>query len=100
MMKFVRIEYTIRSEVDLDELKRAIGEFVAGIGALHPGNRYTSFQHSKDSRRFIHVGEFVEEALPALQAAPFFTRFTTYLREQCATGPEVISLDQVASTRG
>jgi hypothetical protein len=98
-MKFVRIEYTIRPEVDLDELKGEVGEFVAGIGALHPENRYTSFQHAKDPLRFVHMGEIVEEVVPALQGAPFFKRFTTYLRERCAVGPEAIDLKQVASTR-
>jgi hypothetical protein len=99
MMKSIRIEYTIRPDVDLDELKHAIAEFVAGIGALHPENRYTSFQYAKAPRRFIHFAEIVEDVLPALQAEPFFIRFTTYLREQCIAGPEASWLDQVASTR-
>ena len=98
-MKFVRIEYTIRPDVNLDELKGAIGEFVAGIGALHPENRYTSFQDVKDPRRFVHVGEIVEDVVPTLQAATFFKRFTTYLRERCAVGPEALDLNPVASTR-
>ncbi len=97
-MKSVRIEYTIRPEVDLEELKQAIRGFVAGIGSLHPENRYTSFQYEKNPRRFVHVGEIVEEVVPVLQAATFFSRFTTYLREQCAIGPEVMNLSPVAST--
>jgi len=98
-MKFFRIEYTVRPDVNLDELKGAIGEFVAEISALHPENRYTSFQHLKDPRRFVHVGEIVEDVVPTLQAAPFFKRFRTYLRERCAVGPESLELNQVASTR-
>lgn len=98
-MKSIRIDYTIRPEVDLDELKHAIGEFVAGIGAQHPENLYTSFQYVKDPRRFTHVAELVEESVPAIQEAPFFHRFTTYLRERCAAGPEVAWIDPVASTR-
>ena len=97
-MKRVCIQYTIQPDVDLDELKHAIAEFVAGISAHHSKHRYASFQHTEDSRRFLHIGEFVEEAQPAFQTEPFFIRFTTYLRERCATGPEVSGLDRVAST--
>src|SRR5258708_3307449 len=94
-MKRVCIQYTIRPDVDLDELKHAIAAFVAGIGAHDPKHHYTSFQHTDDPRRFLHIGEFVEEALPSFQTEPFFIRFTTYLRERCAAGPEVSGLDQV-----
>jgi hypothetical protein len=60
---------------------------------------FRTFHHANDPRRFIHLGELVEDASPALQTEPFFNRFTTYLRERCATGPEVTRLNQVASTR-
>ncbi|MCW3100117.1 MAG: hypothetical protein JWL77_5735 [Chthonomonadaceae bacterium] len=97
-MKSVCIQYTIRPDVDLDELKRAITEFVAGINAHDPRHRYTSFQHAEDPRRFVHIGEFVEEAPPTFQEEPFFQHFTAYLRERCASGPEVSSLERVAFT--
>jgi hypothetical protein len=31
MTKYIRIDYTVKPDVDLDELKAAIAEFVAGI---------------------------------------------------------------------
>jgi quinol monooxygenase YgiN len=98
MTKYVRIDYVVKPDVALDELKGAIAEFVAGIRAHHPEHRYTSFQHPSDPLRFIHIGEFVEEVLPDLQKQRFFLRFTGHLKEQCARGPDVSRLDPVAST--
>ena len=31
MTRYIRVDYSVRTEVNLDELKTAIGEFVAGI---------------------------------------------------------------------
>src|SRR5258708_1667104 len=76
MTKYIRIDYVVKPDVDLDELKGAIVEFVAGIHAHHPEHRYTSFQHPSDPLRFIHIGEVVEEVLPDLQKQPFFLPFT------------------------
>jgi hypothetical protein len=96
--KYIRIDYIVRPDVDLDELKTAIAEFVDGIGSHNPQHRYTSFQHPADRFRFIDIGEVVEEMLPDLQKQSFFQHFTGYLRERCSVGPEVIRLDRVAST--
>jgi hypothetical protein len=98
MTKYIRIDYVVKPDVDLDELKGAIADFVAGIRAHHPEHRYTSFQHPSDPLRFIHIGEVVEEVLPDLQKQPFFPRFTGYLKEQCSIGPDVTRLALVAST--
>jgi hypothetical protein len=98
MTKYIRIDYVVKPEVALDELKEAIAEFVAGIRAHHPEQLYTSYQHSSDPLRFIHIGEFVEEVLSDLQRQPFFLRFTARLKQQCAIGPDVTRLDPVAST--
>jgi hypothetical protein len=98
MTKYIRIDYVVKPEVALDELKGAIAEFVAGIHAHHPKHRYTSFQHPSDPLRFIHIGEVVEEVLPDLQKQPFFLRFTKLLKEQCSIGPDLTRLDRVAST--
>jgi len=98
MTKYIRVDYVVKPEVDLDRLKADIYEFVAGIRSHHPENRYTSFQHPADPNRFIHIGEFAEEALPDLQKQPFFRHFTEYLPGQCSIGPEVTRLDRVAST--
>jgi len=98
MTKYIRVDYSVKPDVDLDELKAAIGEFVAGIRSHHPEHRYTSFQHPADPFRFIHIGEVVEEVLPDLQKQSFFQHFTGYLRERCSAGPEVTRLDRVAST--
>lgn len=98
MTKYIRVDYTVKSGVDLDKIKAAITEFVAGIHSHHPGHWYASFQHPADPNRFIHIGEVVEEVLPDLQKQPFFRRFTEYLPGQCSAGPEVARLDRVAST--
>jgi hypothetical protein len=98
MTKYIRVDYTVKPVVDLDELKGAIAEFVSGMRSHHPEHRYTSFQHPADPLRFIHIGEMVEEALPDLQKQSFFQHFTGYLRERCSIGPEVTRLDRVAST--
>ena len=86
--KYVRIEYTIRPDVDLDEVKREITDFIAAIGAHHAEHRYTSFQLEEDPRRFIHIGELVADAMPPLQAQPFFRSFADFLRARCIRGPE------------
>ena len=96
--KYIRIDYTVKPEVNLDELKAEIADFVAGIRGHNPEHRYSSFQHPKDSHRFIHIGEVVEEVLPDLQKQSFFLHFTGYLRERCLSGPEVTRLSLVAST--
>lgn len=98
-MKSVRIDYTIREGVEPSEVTSAIEAFVAGIRAHHPEHRYTSYRHSKDPRRFTHVGDLVEQVLPDLQAQPFFTRFSAFLRERCETGPDVTWIVTVASAR-
>jgi len=72
MTKYVRIDYIVKPDVNLDELKGAIAEFVAGIGSHNPQHRCTSFQHPADRFRFIHIGEIVEEVLPDLQEQSFF----------------------------
>jgi hypothetical protein len=100
MTKFIRVDYTVKPDIDLDQVKAAITEFVAGIHSHHPEHRYTSFQHPADRTRFIHIGEIVAEVLPDLQRQPFFQRFTEYLPGQCSAGPEVTGLDRVASTAG
>lgn len=98
MIKYIRIDYVVKPDVDLVELKGAIAEFVAGIRTHHPEHRYTSFQHPSDPLRFIHIGEVVEEVLLDLQKQPFFLHFTGHLKEQCSIGPNVARLDRVAST--
>jgi hypothetical protein len=99
MTRYVRIDYKIKPDVDLEEVKEAISEFVAGIASHHADHRYTSFQYASDPRQFVHVGEIVEEALEDLQATPFFRKFSQFLRERCAHGPEVMLLSRVASAR-
>jgi hypothetical protein len=63
MTRNVRIDYTIKPDVALEDVKEAISEFVAGIASHHPDHRYVSFQYAEDPRRFVHVGEIVEERL-------------------------------------
>ena len=44
----IRVDYTVKPEVDLESVKADIYEFVAGIRSHHPERRYTSFQHPAD----------------------------------------------------
>lgn len=98
MKRNVRIEYRVRDDVDLDELHGKIGEFVAGLRAHDERTSYTSYQDLEDPRHFVHIGEFEEDKLPALQESPFFKAFTATLRERCVTPPAVTRTKPVAST--
>src|SRR5258705_6458840 len=96
--KTVRIDYTLRDDVDLAEVTARIAEFVAALGA-HPATRhYASYQHATAPRQFTHVGAF-GDGLADLQAQPFFGAWTAFLRERCEHGPVVTQLVAVASTR-
>ena len=97
--RYVRIEYTIRPDVDLDEVKHEIAAFIAAIGAHHAEHRYTAFQLEEDPRRFIHIGELVADAVPSLQAQPFFGHFADFLRARTLRGPEATRLGRVAGVR-
>ena len=94
----VRVEYRLRPEVDLDQQKRDIEAFVAGIHTHRATSHYTSFQDVKDPRHFVHVGMFDADAVPSLTQQEFFTTFTKLLRERCVTPPEATQLSVVATT--
>lgn len=97
-MRTVRIDYTLRDDVDVAEVTAGIAKFVAGLAA-HPATRhYTSYQHAAAPRQFTHVGSF-GDGLTDLQAQPFFGEFTGFLRARCEHGPVVTQLAEVASTR-
>src|SRR5579864_4531635 len=98
MTMYIRVDYTVKPDVDLNNLKAAITEFVAGIRSHHPEHRYTSFQHPADPNRFIHIGDVVEAVLPDLQKQPFCRLFTEYSPGQCSVRPEVTRVERVAST--
>ncbi len=98
-MKIVRIDYTVRDDVDLDQVKAAIAKFIAGIRAHDASHQYTSFVHVASPRQFTHLGIIAADRLADLQAQPFFGDFAGFLRAHCVRGPEVTWLDQVASTR-
>ena len=88
MTKYIRIDYTVKADVDLDNLKAAITEFVAGIRSHHPEHRYASFQHPADPFRFIHIGEVVEEVIPDLQKQPFFGISRNICRDSAPPDPK------------
>ena len=98
MTRYIRIDYTVKPDVNIEELKGEIGEFVTGFRTHHHQHRYTSLQYASDPLRFTHFGEVVEEVAHDLQQQPFFLHFTQYLREKCSSGPEVTRLNRVAST--
>lgn len=97
-MRTVRIDYTLRDDVDVAEVTANIARFVASLGA-HPATRhYTSYQHAAAPRQFTHVGSFTGD-VAELQAQPWFGEFTGFLRARCEHGPVVTQLAEVASTR-
>ena len=97
MTRYVQIDYTLKPDINHGEVKEAIGEFVASIASHHPDHRYTSFQYASDDR-FVHVGEIVEDVVADFQARPS-SGSPQFLRERCATGPEVTLLNHIASAR-
>lgn len=98
-MRRVLVEYTVREDADLAEVESQIGEFVSGIRGLGVGIDYTSHRRKDAPRSYAHLGIIpTEEAAAALQAAPFFGRFTSYLKEKCVSPPKATALDVVAST--
>ena len=66
----VHVEYHVRKDVDLDELKREIARFVSGIHEHGIDHVYSSYQDVKDERHFVHVGDFGAETVPGLQTGP------------------------------
>jgi quinol monooxygenase YgiN len=99
MCTCIRIEYTIKPDVDLNEVRMAITSFVEAIATHHPDHRYTSFQSIKEPRDFTHVGELRDEAVDDLLTRPFFKEFSEFIRPKCSFGPEAVRLTQVASTQ-
>lgn len=99
MRKNVRVDYTVRDDIALDEVTAAIREFVAGIAAHDPDHRYVSYQHATNPRSFTHVGSIAASRLADLQAQPFFGAFGAFLRARTERGPEVIWLEEVATAR-
>ena len=98
-MKHVLIRYTVKDDVDLDELSAGITRFVAGLKETSADILYTSYRLGEDTRDFAHVGFFPsKEVLADVQSKPFFGEFASFLKERCADGPGVTFMAQVAST--
>lgn len=96
-MKHVRISYTIKEDVNLDEVRAKVRSFVGNMKEFAEGLSYTSY-HLGD-RSFMHIGYFPdEEALKGLQSQSFFGEFAAFLRERCEEGPAALPLTVVAST--
>ena len=98
MRRHVRIEYTLRPEVDIDAYKSAVGQFVRDIHSHHASHAYAVYQHETDARRFTHVGAFDAEIVPAMQKEAWFETFTARLRQSAVNGPDVQMVAPVAST--
>ena len=96
--RHVRIEYRIREDVDLDAYLRLATEFVGNIRALRATNHYTVYRSAKEPRHFVHVGHFDADAVPVLQAQPWFQAFTARQRELTVAPPDAVVLAEVAST--
>ena len=100
-MKTVLIEYVLKESASTEEVERDIAAFIHGIRDLGVGIRYASHRRQNVERAYAHVGYIPnDEALKALQAAPFFDRFSAALRPRGAEGPRASWLEVVASTDG
>lgn len=98
-MKTVLIEYVLAPTASVADVEREIATFVRGIRDLDVGIRYASHRRQKADRAYVHVGYVPnDDALKALQAAPFFERFASALRPACIEGPRTTWLEVVAST--
>ena len=98
MRRHVRIEYTLKPEIDLATYKSEVGAFVSGMHADHASHTYAVYQHEKNERRFTHVGSFDAERVAAMQKQAFFEKFSAYLREAAIGGPDVQMVGPVATT--
>ena len=99
-MKIAMIRYSLKADVDVDEVIAAVREFVGHIAAHDPSIEYTSFCQDSPERSFTHIGRFPsEEVTKSLQSQEFFGKFAPFLKERCAEGPSVTWLDEVATTR-
>lgn len=100
-MKTMVLEYTLADSASIEDVEARIGLFVEGIRELDVGIRYASHRRRGAERSYLHMG-FIpsDEALRALQAAPFFKAFAEWLPPSCIERPRVTWLDVVASTHG
>ena len=98
-MKQVMIQYTLKDDADIDDVKTGIGRFVSGLRETSEQIRYTSYEKNEPARSFVHIGYFPDEAtVKEAQSRPFFGEFSAFLKERCAEGPGVTWLTTVAST--
>jgi len=86
----VTVEYRLRDDVDLDDTRRRIAEFIRSIREGHAGIEYTSTSALDEERSFTHVIRVVDgAALAGMQAAPFFKPFSEMLASRCVEPPRV-----------
>jgi hypothetical protein len=86
----VTVEYRLRDDVDLDDTRRRIAEFIRAVREGHASIEYTSTSALDEERAFTHVIRVVDgAALAALQAAPFFKSFSEMLASRCVEPPRV-----------
>jgi hypothetical protein len=82
----VVLQYTVKPEVDVEEVKAGVRRFVGEIRASELRIGYRSMQ--LDERRFVHVITVDDaETQAALEAKPWFKDFGPWLRARCAEGP-------------
>ncbi len=89
MRRHVRIEYTLKPEVDLETYKTEAAAFASAIRAHHSTSAYTVYQHEKDPRRFTHVGSFEPDVSSTMQKEAWFGTYTARLRTLAQDGPDV-----------
>ena len=98
-MQTVLIEYVIAETTPIERVEAELRTFIAGIAALGVGIRYASHRKRDIPRAYAHVAHIPDkQASVTLQAAPFFSHFTSFLSTVCESKPRVTTLDVVATT--
>jgi len=86
-------DYGVRPE-GVDQVKRAIEEFVPYVKAHEPGTRmYLAWQHEKDPTRFVHFFIFENEAAQLAHSQSEAVRRFEAAYRPWLTGGEVVFTD-------
>lgn len=97
-MIYKTVRYRVKQD-ELEEVERAVREFVAGIAADEPQTVYEAYQ-TADRLTFVHFMAFPDETAEKYhQSAPHTMRFVDVLYPSCDEVPVFTDLAMVRSTR-
>ena len=98
-MKHMMIQYKLKEDAAVDDVKKAIRGFIGHLRETSDGIKYSSYEKPDHARSFVHVGFFPDaDVLKTVQGQPWFGEFAGFLKERCEEGPSVTWLSPVAST--